>query len=80
MSKEETLTNEKLNDRYSNAFSLVNSAIDIAKVRIGRGEGMDSHLASEILAAIADQDEECDGEEISVEVEQCDVEVEEEAV
>ena len=53
MSLRDTLTNEKLNDQYKNSFSLVNHAIGVAKHRIALGEGMDSHLATDILEKIA---------------------------
>ncbi len=52
-----TLTNERLNDRFANPFKLVNYAIDLVKIRVGNGEGMRSHLATEVLKAISDNDD-----------------------
>lgn len=57
MSLRDTLTNEKLNDRFENPFSLVNHAIIMAEQGVEHGEGMKSHLASDILEVIADHEE-----------------------
>ncbi|MFN0065763.1 MAG: hypothetical protein ACKVOH_05970 [Chlamydiales bacterium] len=57
MSLKNTLTNERLNDRFANPFKLVNHAIVIAKQMVARGEGMHSHLATEILEQVADQED-----------------------
>ncbi|MCH9610610.1 MAG: hypothetical protein S4CHLAM81_02280 [Chlamydiales bacterium] len=59
------LTNEKLNDRFSNPFKLVTYAIEMAKGRVSRGDGMRSHLATDVLHDIShDEDkEEPQGEE-----------------
>lgn len=48
-----TLTNEKLNQRFSNPFQLVTYAIGLAKERVSRGDGMRSHLATDVLRTIA---------------------------
>lgn len=50
-----TLTNEKLilNERFDNAFSLVNYAISLAKVQIQRGDGLESNPANDVLELIA---------------------------
>jgi hypothetical protein len=53
MSLKNTLTNEKLNKRFINPFSLVNYAISLAKVRLERGEGLESNLANDVLELIA---------------------------
>ena len=53
MSLKNTLTNEKLNDLYDNPFALVNKAIIMAEQGVERGEGMKSHLATDILEIIA---------------------------
>ncbi|MCC5832323.1 MAG: hypothetical protein JJU12_04695 [Chlamydiales bacterium] len=53
MSLKNTLTNEQLNKRFTNPFSLVNYAISLAKVRVDRGEGIDSNPANDVLELIA---------------------------
>lgn len=53
MSLKDSLTNEKLNKRFENPFALVNYAISLAKVRVQRGEGMDSNPATDVLETIA---------------------------
>jgi hypothetical protein len=53
MSLKDTLTNEKLNKRFTNPFSLVNYAISLAKVRLERGEGLDSNPVNDVLETIA---------------------------
>ncbi len=53
MSLKNTLTNEQLNKRFTNPFSLVNYAISLAKVRMERGEGHESNPANEVLELIA---------------------------
>jgi len=56
MSLRGTLTNEKLSKRFDSPFTLVCHAIDLAKESVQRGEGMEMHLASEILERIAKQE------------------------
>ena len=51
------LTNEKLNNRFSNPFQLVTYAIELAKGRVSRGDGMRSHLATDVLKNIAEDAE-----------------------
>ncbi|MCH9609020.1 MAG: hypothetical protein S4CHLAM45_02380 [Chlamydiales bacterium] len=57
MSLRDTLTNEKLGEKYKNSFSLVNHAIGLARLRIEQGDEMGSHLATDVLEFIADQEE-----------------------
>ena len=57
MSLKDTLTNEKLNDRFTNPFKLVNHAIGLVKERVTVGDGMRSHLATEVLEVIADKED-----------------------
>ena len=67
MSLKDTLTNEKLNDRFTNPFKLVNFAIGIVKEQVGRGEGMRSHLANDVLEELANggkEEEETEEEEV----------------
>lgn len=47
------LTNEILNKRFDNPFVLVNYAISLAKIKIQRGEGVDSNPVIEVLESIA---------------------------
>lgn len=47
------LTNEKLNKLFDNPFQIVNSAIQVAKRKIGRGEQLTSDPATKILQMIA---------------------------
>lgn len=54
MSLKNTLTNENLNKRFDNPFALVNYAISLAKVKIARGEGIDSNPVIEVLEMIAE--------------------------
>jgi hypothetical protein len=53
MSLKNTLTNEKLNKRFDNPFALVNYAIQLAKIRVQRGEGLDTNPANDVLELIA---------------------------
>lgn len=53
MSLRGTLTNEKLGKRFDNPFALVRHAIHLATDSVHRGEGMQMHLATEILERIA---------------------------
>lgn len=52
MSLKYSLTNEKLTKRFDNPFSLVNYAIELAKVKVQRGEGIDSNPANDVLEMI----------------------------
>lgn len=66
MSVKNSLTNEKLNDRFENAFSLVNHAIQMARHLVRRGEEFYSNPASEVLERIIDGedvDDELDDED-----------------
>lgn len=66
MSLKHTLTNEQLNKRFDNPFALVNYAIHLAKIKVHRGEGMDSNPANDVLEMIAlghDLEEDLDNEE-----------------
>lgn len=66
MSLKNSLTNEKLNQRFGNPFALVNYAIQLARVRVLRGEGIDENPANEVLELIAnghDFDEKEDDED-----------------
>ena len=51
------LTNEQLNERFSNPFQLVTYAIELAKQQVGSGNGGDAHLASDILKEILEKRE-----------------------
>ncbi|MBS0623776.1 MAG: hypothetical protein JSS62_04055 [Verrucomicrobia bacterium] len=53
MSLKGTLTNEKLSKRFGSPFALVCHAIHVAKQSVQKGEGMEMHLASDILERIA---------------------------
>ncbi len=53
MSLKDTLTNEKLSKRFTNPFALVNYAISLAKIKVLRGEGIDSNPANDVLDSIA---------------------------
>lgn len=53
MSLKNSLTNEKLNQRFENPFALVNYAIKLAKIRVMRGEALDDNPANEVLELIA---------------------------
>jgi hypothetical protein len=58
-----SLTNEKLRERFENSFQLVNHAISIARDKIHRGEEFDSNPTEEILESIIDNQEPTDFEE-----------------
>ncbi|MCP5470249.1 MAG: hypothetical protein H7A36_07095 [Chlamydiales bacterium] len=64
MSLKDTLTNERLNDRFSNPFKLVNYAIGLAKDRVMAGDGMRSHLATDVLEVIADKEDMIQDEDV----------------
>ena len=53
MSLKDTLTNEKLNQRFDNPFALVNYAIGLAKVELGRGDELETNPVNEVLETIA---------------------------
>lgn len=53
MSLKNTLTNEKLSQRFDNPFALVNYAIGLAKIRVHRGEGLNSNPVNDVLELIA---------------------------
>lgn len=48
------LTNQKLSERFDNAFTLVNYAIDVARGLIKRGEELSQNPATMVLEAIAE--------------------------
>ncbi|MEZ5315713.1 MAG: hypothetical protein R3E91_05875 [Chlamydiales bacterium] len=52
MSLKNTLTNETLNRKFNSPFSLVNYAISFAKMRIEKGEGIESNLANDVIELI----------------------------
>ncbi len=54
MNFKHTLTNQKLGERFDNAFTLVNFAIGIAKGLISRGEELPQNPATMVLEAIAE--------------------------
>lgn len=54
MSVKNYLTNEKLNARFDNSFTLVNYAIGLAKDSLKKGRLTEGNLACEILDAIVD--------------------------
>lgn len=57
MSMKHSLTNEKLNARFDNPFSLVNYAIRLAKDKISRGEETEANPANDVLESLADRRE-----------------------
>lgn len=57
MSLKNTLTNEQLNQRFDNPFALVNYAIKLAKIRVYKGESLDSNPANDALELIATGDD-----------------------
>jgi hypothetical protein len=63
MSLKNSLTNEKLNKRFDNPFALVNYAIELAKIRVRRGEGLESNPANDVLELIAKGHDVSDEEE-----------------
>lgn len=63
MSLKNTLTNETLNKRFDNPFALVNYAISLAKVKIARGEGIDSNPVVDVLELIAENRDRFEGPE-----------------
>jgi hypothetical protein len=64
----DNLTNERLSQRFKNPFDLVNYAIGLAKIRVERGEGLDSNPANDVIELITkgedtiDEDETEEGE------------------
>ena len=60
MSLKGTLTNEKLGKRFVSPFALVCHAIQMANQCVQRGEGMEMHLATDILERIAKGDDALD--------------------
>ena len=71
MKNTKPLTNEKLNTRFDNPFSLVNYAINIAKGLILRGEERDTNAANDVMEMIQDSRDKTEQpkEEIEAEVE-----------
>lgn len=53
MAPKPTLTSEQLNQRFENPFALVTYAINLARARVHRGEGLDSNPAADVLEMIA---------------------------
>ncbi len=53
MSNKPTLTNEQMNQRFENPFAFVTYAINLARARVHRGEGLDTNPAVDVLALIA---------------------------
>jgi hypothetical protein len=53
MTPKSTLTSEQLNQRFENPFALVTYAINLARTRVQRGEGLDSNPATDVLVLIA---------------------------
>ncbi|MFZ0566268.1 MAG: hypothetical protein WAM28_08810 [Chlamydiales bacterium] len=49
----ENLTNEELNKRFDNPFALVSYAISLARLKVQRGEGMESNLTTDVLKMIS---------------------------
>ena len=58
-----SLTNERLRERFDNSFQLVNYAISIARDKIHRGEEFDSNPTEQILESIIDNTEPNDFDE-----------------
>lgn len=54
MAPKQTLTNQKLSERFDNAFTLVNYAIGIARNLIARGEELSDNPINLVLDAIAE--------------------------
>lgn len=73
MSLKNTLTNEQLNKRFTNPFSLVNYAISLAKVRLERGDGLESNPANDVLEMIASNRDQLPDLEEEEEVEEKEV-------
>jgi hypothetical protein len=81
MSLKNSLTNEKLNQRFENPFALVNYAIHLARIRVMKGEGIDDNPANEVLELIAKgHDFGEDGDEEDDDFDEEDEEAEEGAV
>lgn len=81
MSLKNSLTNEQLSKRFDNPFALVNYAIGLAKIRVHRGEGLNSNPANDVLELIAkgldrSEDEEEEDEEEEIEEEETELEIE----
>ncbi len=77
MSVKNSLTNERLNDRFDNAFSLVNYAISMARQLVLKGEQFQANPANEVLELIVDYR---DGDFMENEDEEMDEEEEEETI
>lgn len=56
-SQEKFLTSEKLFQRFTSPFNLVNHAIEVAKTLVSRGEEH-SNLANEVIELIAEGEDE----------------------
>ncbi|NGX53324.1 MAG: hypothetical protein K1000chlam4_00033 [Chlamydiae bacterium] len=52
MKSNKPLTNEMLNKRFDNPFSLVNYAISIAKGLVVRGEERETNVANDVMEMI----------------------------
>lgn len=65
MSLKGTLTNEKLTKRFGNPFELVRHAIEMADHAVAHGEGMEMHLATDILEDIAAGTDQVEVQEIN---------------
>lgn len=60
MTQKDNLTNEQLNKRFANSFALVNYAISLAKVRLQRGEGLDSNAANDVMEMLTNDHDQLD--------------------
>ncbi|MCB1181144.1 MAG: hypothetical protein KDK55_03870 [Chlamydiia bacterium] len=54
MATKNALTNQKLGERFENAFTLVNYAIEMAKTLVQKGEELSQNPANIVLDAIAE--------------------------
>lgn len=63
MSVKNSLTNEMLNDKFDNSFTLVNYAIKMARNLVSRGEEFLSNPANEVLERIVEGEDSRDEEE-----------------
>jgi len=57
MVKEDRLTNEKINQDFTNPFTLVNHAIDLAKRLIVRDEDIEYNPVNRVLEMIEEKEE-----------------------
>ncbi len=71
MKSNKPLTNERLNKRFDNPFSLVNYAIDIAKRLVLRDQERETNAANDVMEMIQDSRDKIDqpDEEVEVEIE-----------